>query len=124
MKKNNKKTAAKNNWNVPAILHGEAMIFHSSLPESARKIKTTNNKYHIIADSETTGNHHVIELNDSVQFFDTEDGRMFMVNEKPTSVTCLQQNRHGRLALEPNCWEIQMQQEYDYFAEHMRNVRD
>ena len=106
------------------ILHGEAMIFKSTLPKSAAKIKPTNKSYHIIADSETTGNHHVVDHNEKVEFYMDENGTMYMINEEPTQVRCLHENRHDTIPLETGCWEFGIQQEYDHFAEALRKVRD
>jgi hypothetical protein len=106
------------------ILHGEAMIFKSSLPKDAKKIKTTNDKFHIIADSETTGNHHVVDCEEGVEFFMDENGTMFMKNSKQTQVRCVQANRHTEIPIETGTWEFGIQEEYDHFAQHLRKVRD
>jgi hypothetical protein len=110
---------------IPVILHGEAMIFPAAnLPANAKKIKTTQAHFHIIADSETTGNHHVVDVEDGVEFFMDADGHMFMTNESETQVRCVMENRHGTIPIPPGTWEFGMQQEYDHFAQHLRNVRD
>lgn len=112
----------KNKINV--IIHGEALIFPSSLPKTAKKISPSNKTYHIIADSETTGNHHVVDAGESVQFYMDEDGTMYMVNEEPTQVRCVLENRHSTIPIDTGVWEFGIQQEYDHFAEHLRQVRD
>ena len=108
------------NW---CVLHGEAMIFPSSLPKSASKINPTNSEYHIIADSETTGNHHVIDCNDGVEFFEA-DGVTYMKNTKPTRVRCVHTDRHSPIELYPGVWEMSFQKEWDHFEANLRNVRD
>lgn len=117
----NKKSASNP---IPVILHGEAMIYPSSLPKNVKKIQPSNKNFHIIADSETTGNHHVVDLNDDMEFFMDENGQMYMKNEKETQVRCVMENRHGTIPIPPGTWEFGMQQEYDHFAQHLRNVRD
>jgi hypothetical protein len=117
MKKKNKNTNT-------VILHGEAMIFKSTIPKGATKIKSTNKEYHIIADSETTGNHHVIDCHEKTEFYMDSDGNMFMETETPTQVRCLHANRHDAIAIEPGCYQFGIQQEYDHFAAAVRNVRD
>lgn len=114
----------KANKKVPVILHGEAMIFPSSLPESAKAIKPSNDRYHIIADSETTGNHHVVDVYDGIQFYVDELNKTYMVNESTTNVRCLIADRHSAIELPPGCYEFGIQQEFDHFAQHLRNVRD
>lgn len=106
------------------ILHGEAMILKNTLPKSAIKIKPSNQQYHIIADSETTGNHHVIDIHEKLEFYMDADGTMYMVNEEPTQVRCLHANRHDAIELKAGCWEFGIQQEYDHFAEALKKVRD
>jgi len=106
------------------ILHGEAMIFQSKLPAGAKKFVSKNEKYLIIADSETTGNHHVVDVKEKVEFYMDENGTMFMVNEEPTDVRCLHPDRHDAVTIQPGCWEFGVQQEYDHFAQHLKNVRD
>ena len=106
------------------ILHGEAMIFRSELPKGAVKIKPSNKNFHIIADSETTGNHHVIDCKQGVNFYQNEDGTIFMVNEEPTQVRCLVKERHSPIKLDEGVWEFGIQKEYDHFEQNLRNVRD
>lgn len=106
------------------ILHGEAMIFKSKLPKTAKKINPTNNTYHVIADSETTGNHHVVDCNEGVEFYMDEDGEMFMVAENPTQVRCIQENRHTAIPIQVGTYQFGIQKEYDHFEQHLRKVRD
>ena len=110
---------------TPLVLHGEAMIFKSKLPKNAKRISPSNDTFHIIAPSETTGNHHVVDcFNSGVEFYMDEDGTMYMINEKETNVRCVQENRHGTIPLEPGCWEFGTQQEYNYLDKHLQKVRD
>lgn len=111
------------NEQTQCVLHGECLLFPSTLPEGAVKIKTTNDQFHIVADSETTGNHHVIDINDSVNFYNA-GGVTYMVNTKPTKIRCVLQDRHSPIDLEPGVWECGTQLEYDYFAQNLRAVRD
>jgi hypothetical protein len=108
------------------ILHGEAMIYPSPLPNDVEEIKPSNDTFHIIADSETTGNHHVIDRNSGTKFFRSRStGAMFMENTKPTKVRCLHKERHNPIGIEPGTYSIgESQQEYDHFEKNLRNVRD
>lgn len=114
----------KNSNQNTVILHGEAMIFPSAIPQDAKPIKPSNGAFHIIADSETTGNHHVIDAVDGVEFFQTDDGKMFMRNSKPTRVRCVLADRHSPIEIEPGNYEFSVQLEYDHFAQNLINVRD
>ncbi len=107
------------------ILHGEAMIFKSKLPDSIKRIQPTNVGFHIIADSETTGNHHVVDVTDSTSFFTNDDASVtYMSNTKPTVVRCLVADRHTDVTLPAGTWEFGIQKEYDHFEQHLKNVRD
>lgn len=103
------------------ILHGEAMVFSSEIPKDASPIKV--NEYLIVADSETTGNHHVVDCLDGVEFLEHK-GRRFMRNTKPTRIRCIHPQRHSPITLNPGQWEFGTQKEYDPFTENLRNVRD
>ena len=105
------------------ILHGEAMLFPAELPSDAAEIKPSNNDLHIIADSETTGNHHVVDMVEGTKVFRSGD-RTFIRNTQPTQVRCVHANRHDAIAMPPGVWEVGIQQEYDHFAQNMRAVRD
>lgn len=106
------------------ILHGEAMCFHSKLPKGAVEIKPSNISFHIIADSETTGNHHVVDAGEGIKFYKDDAGTCYMVNEKDTQVRCVIDNRHDAKVLEAGVWEFGIQKEYDHFEQNLRNVRD
>jgi hypothetical protein len=118
-----KKTSkSKSSKATPAILHGECMIFASQLPSGAVKEKLKSGPV-IIANSEVTGNHHVIDAPAGVDFY--KDGeRRFVVASKPTQVRCVIADRHSAIDLQPGVWEIGIAQEYDYFAQAKRNVAD
>lgn len=107
------------------ILHGEAMIFQSEIPANAVPIKSSHPNFHIIADSETTGNHHVVDCNAiDFQFFRTPDGTVYMKNAKETNVRCVVADRHDAIKISPGSYEFGIQKEYDHFEKHLKNVRD
>lgn len=107
------------------ILHGEAMVFPTNkLPKTVKRIQPTNNEYHIIADSETTGNHHIVDVKQDTEFYMDENGTMYMVAPTDTQVSCVQESRHSPIQIPAGTYEFGIQQEYDYFAENYRNVAD
>ena|SRR6056297_960488 len=105
------------------IIHGECMIFRNSIPKNAKGIEPSNRTYMIVADSETTGNHHVVDTPEGVSFYEL-DGIRYMKNEVPTKVRCVQADRHDAIVLEPGSWEFGIQQEYDHITEEIRSVQD
>jgi hypothetical protein len=104
------------------ILHGECIVFRSSLPPNALPTKVEGS-YKIVADSEVTGNHHVVDVPAGVTFYEA-DGVTFMQNEVPTQIRCIVAERHNSIELEPGTWEFGTQKEYDYIAGELVNVRD
>lgn len=111
------------NKNTEVILHGEAMLFNADLPADAVEIKPTHKDYHIIADSETTGNHHVVDMVRGTKVFKSGN-RTFIKNEKETNVRCVHPNRHDAITMKPGVYEVGIQQEYDHFEQNLRAVRD
>lgn len=110
----------------PCFLHGEAMIVkEGSMPSSVKPLEVKG-PYLIIADSEVTGNHHVVDCEAGVTFFEDTDAEKtrYMNAKKPTRVRCLIDNRHDTIELDPGIYKFGIQQEYDYHAEAKRNVAD
>lgn len=106
------------------ILHGEAMIIKiNKLPEGLKKIET-NSDYKIIAPSETTGNHHVVDIVDTLDFYEDANGKLYFRTEEPTQVRCVIAGRHDAIVIEPGIHEVEIQQEYDPFEQMARNVAD
>lgn len=106
------------------ILHGEAMIFGAaSIPKDAKPLPPSNTAFHIIADSETTGNHHVVDADEGVFFF-VKDSTVYMKNTVETRVRCLHADRHSTTTIAPGLWEFGIQQEYDHVSEALRKARD
>jgi hypothetical protein len=108
--------------NNTCILHGECIVFRSSLPKNATPTKVEGS-YKIVADSEVTGNHHVVDAPNGVNFYEA-NGVTFMKNEVPTQIRCVIAERHSSIELEPGVWEFGTQKEYDYIAGELVNVRD
>ena len=74
--KKTKKTDKLNQTKPKGILHGECIIFESSIPSDATPEMLTG-EFTIIAPSETTGNHHVVDLHPGVEFFNKGGTRYF-----------------------------------------------
>jgi len=105
------------------VLHGEVSLRKvNSIPKSAKKV-TIKGQYHIIAESEVSGNHHVIDIKDGVEFYE-QDGVLYLKNDVETDVRCVVKERHDNITLSPGIWEVDKQQEYDYYTESHRNVAD
>lgn len=104
------------------ILHGECMVFPSTLPSTAQR-QVLNSKVLVVADSETTGNHHVVDVMEGVEVY--RDGeRIFIQNSVPTTIRCVLADRHDAIELSPGTYEFGTQQEYDPFTARLNKVRD
>ena len=117
------KKTSKSKKQLECFLHGEALIIKGvKLPKDAVPFQPSNSQYHIIADSETTGNHHVVD-NAGVSWFKS-GSTLFATVEKETQVRCLHADRHDAITLTPGTYEFGSQQEYDHAEQHSRNVKD
>ena len=110
---------------LECYLHGEALIIKGvKLPKDVVPVQPSHQKYHVIADSETTGNHHVVDCNEGVSWFKSSAGTLFAEVEKETQVRCLHADRHDAITLSPGTYEFGSQQEFDHAEQHSRNVKD
>jgi len=102
-------------------LHGECLIVQSEIPSGAKKINPKG--YLKIADSETTGNHHVVDCSEGVEFYEL-DGFRYMKNDKTANVRCVHKDRHDTIEIPEGTWMFDSQLEYDYYTESLQRVRD
>ena len=104
--------------------HGELNIFEvKALPEDVKKIENKD-IYYILANSETTGNHHVLEKNLGIELYEDDKGILWLRNTVPAKVSCVVKERHDTITLDPSIWEIDRAKEWDYAKEEKRNVAD
>ena len=109
-----------------AILHGECGILAAKIPADATAIQPKDNVL-ILADSETTGNHHVLDVIPGVEVLEygsENQKKRFIRNSVPAQVRCVHADRHDTLEIPAGEWELTIAQEFDYFAMSKRNVRD
>jgi hypothetical protein len=110
--------------NNEVLFHGEVKVTKGTIPAGAKKIeKFTADKYHIVAPSETTGNHHVVEVVPSMELYE-KDGVFFLKTEEETKIECLIKERHDEIVLPAGIYEIGSQVEYDPFSKRLEKVRD
>ena len=101
--------------------HGECVIAElSALPKN---LKSRNDKDSImIAESETIGNEHRIKVKEGVEFFEDNNGVLYMKNTVPTEIYCLHTERHDTITLPEGFWQIDKAVEYDYLSAKVVNV--
>lgn len=108
---------------MKTYLHGEVSVKKiKSLPSGIKSIKAKDNRY-IIADSETTGNHHCIEDVQGVEMYE-KYGVLYLKNEVPVKMFCVDLARHDTEVLPIGIWEINRANEFDYLTEMTRKVAD
>jgi len=106
------------------ISHGEVNLYEiDNLPKTVKRIKIDSDSFKI-ADSETTGNHHLVRLNDSVEIYEDKDGTVYLRNLKPTEVYCVDALRHDTIELPSSTWKITPAIEFDHLAQLERKVAD
>lgn len=104
------------------ILHGECMVFASKLPSNLKKME--KKLFIIVAPSETTGNHHVVDVVDGVDFYENESGTLFMESSVDTTIRCVMAERHDAITIPAGTYEFGSQVEYDPFTARLQKVRD
>lgn len=104
-------------------LHGECIIKEIEfLPKNLTK---RNDKDSImIAESETVGNEHRIKVKDGIEFYEDENGILYMKNTLPTEVYCIHTERHDTIEIPQGIWEIDKAVEYDYTTRKISVVTD
>ena len=101
--------------------HGECVI--AELSEFPKNLKARNDKDSImIAESETIGNEHRIKIKEGVEFFEDENGVLYMKNTVPTEVYCLHTERHDTITLPEGLWQID--KAVEYLSDKIIEVRD
>jgi hypothetical protein len=104
--------------------HGEVFFTPTAkIPNGAKKIKSSDRTFYIVGESQTAGNHHVVDIIDGVDFFEDEKGVLFMESSVETNIRCIHENRHDTIKIPAGTYEFGTQQEYDPFAALMVRVR-
>lgn len=105
--------------------HGECIINKAvKLPEGLKRVDLFNKEAYRLADSETSGNFHLLEAKEGVELFEDSNGVLWLKNDVPTDVYCAIKERHDNITLEPGIWEIDKAIEYDYLTGMKRKVSD
>jgi hypothetical protein len=105
--------------------HGEVRIVrHESVEVSGQKIETKEDI--ILADSESTGNHHMLQVVPGVHVWKDSDADKFFVKpEVETKIYCKLDNRHTDYQLkEGYTYEIYKAREYDHINKIQRKIAD
>lgn len=103
--------------------HGEVAIISGGLrPKTAKKLEPKDNHY-ILANSETTGNHHVLEAIDGVDVYE-QDGVLYLHVEDEARVSCVLKERHDTQILPAGDYIVKRKLEYDHLTNTPRVVAD
>lgn len=106
---------------MKAYFHGEAVLSEAVFI-GGEKMKARNG-YYIIANSETTGNHHVVVEDEGVEMYE-KDGVLYLKNDKEATVKCVIDGRHDAVTVKPGVWKIERAKEYDFLKDEVRSVAD
>lgn len=101
--------------------HGDVLLKRiKELPEGAKELQ--RGKSVTIAEGEATGHHHTLygSVPNAVILRGFDERRYVEIIE-PVE---LRHQEHSTLSIEPGCYEIGIEREYDYFEESMRRVVD
>lgn len=104
-------------------LHGEVVIFSGAKkPLGAVKLEPKKNRY-ILANSETTGNHHVLVADEGVDVYE-KDGVLFVHVEEEAQVKCVLEDRHDTQTLPAGDYIVRRKVEYDHLTNTPKAVTD
>ncbi len=110
---------------MKTFTHGEVILMKvNKLPEGLKAVKLFKKGCYRLADSETSGNFHLLEAKEGVELFEDKNGVLWLKNDVPTDVYCAVKERHDNITLEPGVWEIDRAQEFDYLTDMTRKVSD
>ena len=108
---------------MKTYFHGECVVTKiSNLPNGLKEIKPKDGKY-IVANSESTGNHHCIQESAEAVMYE-KDGVLYLKNDAPVNLYCVDESRHDTQILEPGIWELNRAVEFDYLKQMKRSVAD
>lgn len=103
--------------------HGELTILSGAkIPHEAKKVETKK-KFHILAESETSGNHHILVCEEGVDLYE-KDGTLYVHVEDEARVECVLKERHDTQVLPAGDYEVGRAFEYDHLAKTRRVVTD
>ncbi len=104
--------------------HGEVIaVSITKLPENLKTISPANG-YVIVAESETTGNHHRVAVADKKVDFYEKDGTLYMKNLESVEIGCVVEERHDTEILPAGIWEFRKALEFDPVEEVLRQAAD
>lgn len=103
-------------------IHGEVVI-RSGAKISGKKLKPKDGLY-ILANSETTGNHHILVAQDGVDVYEGPDGTLFVHVEDEAKVKCVLEERHDTQVLPAGDYIVKRKVEFDHLTMTPRVVAD
>lgn len=108
---------------MKTYFHGECVVSKiEKLPSGLKKLEPKNKRY-IVADSETSGNHHCIEEIEGAEMYE-KDGVLYLKADVPVRLYCVDEKRHDTQVLEPGIYEIDRANEFDYLTGMKQKVQD
>lgn len=112
------------------IGHGECNFFEvGGIPSTAKKVKPSqdqiyNGAFFKVANSETTGNHHLVKLTEDVELYEDTDGTLYLRNLNQNEISCVDSKRHDTIELPASTWKLKPSKEVDHLTQMKRNVAD
>ena len=102
--------------------HGELCILEvEEIPAGGNKLDTQ--KDYKLADSENTGNDHMLATHNAMAMYGFDED-VYLETREEAKVYCLLKDRHDDLILPPGNYKITPAKEYDHLKQEKRNVVD
>lgn len=103
--------------------HGEVCIVEvDEIPGEAKELASKGGDLKL-ADSEVTGNDHMLEINPGVSVFQWNED-FYVKSREETKVYCLLKDRHHDLKLPSGNYKITPAKEFDHLKQEKRRVLD
>lgn len=108
-----------------ACYHGEVFILSiKELPKGLKKVDTKNTDYVIVGLSEVTGNDHRVKRNKDMQWYEDENGTLYLVCNEPAEVSCVMKERHDTRTIPAGTYSFGKSKEFDPLTQVVRDVAD
>lgn len=105
------------------IQQGDVLCYRlEAMPAGLKKKEPTNGLY-TVALGEVTGHHHSAVADEKLEFYEDENGTLFLNVVSDEGATLTHQT-HGPVKLPKGCHQIGITVEHDPFEAAVRKVRD
>lgn len=101
-------------------VQGDVIVTCCKMPVGLKKVLPKNGRF-ILAEGESTGHAHAIDIRDAILWEDPKNKDLYLQALKDVTIT---HEEHAPSTIQPGTYKISIVREYDYFLEESRKVVD